>query len=106
MDTRPPLHIHLLAHPQSEAANALASALMRRFVEPPASGGLRVPVFFTPDRGNDLPPDIDKGELNLDSAQHTVVVILADERMLRVVPQGTGHEWRGFAQPASSRRAG
>ena len=54
MATRPPLHLHLLAHPKSEGANELASALMRRFVEPPASGGLRIPVFFTPDRGDDL----------------------------------------------------
>ncbi|MGH8564902.1 MAG: hypothetical protein ACREXW_12790 [Gammaproteobacteria bacterium] len=46
----------------------MASALMRRFVEPPASGGLRIPVFFTPDRGDDLPPELGKeGGLSLDA---------------------------------------
>ena len=47
MTTLPPLHLHLLAHPQSAEANQLAAALMRRFVKPPACGGLRIPVFFT-----------------------------------------------------------
>lgn len=62
MTTLPPLHLHLLAHPKSAEANQLAAALMRRFVEPPASGGLRIPVFFTPDRGDDLPPALDTEE--------------------------------------------
>ncbi|MGH8510257.1 MAG: TIR domain-containing protein [Gammaproteobacteria bacterium] len=101
MATRPPLHLHLPAHPKSEAANQLASALMRRFVEPPASGGLRIPVFFTPDRGDDLPPELNtEGGLSLDAAQHTIVVVLADERMLRTVPNGTGDAWVAFVQRA------
>ena len=100
MDTRPPLHIYLLAHPKSEVANKLATALMHRFVEPPASGGLRIPVFFTPDRGDDLPPTLGKEGMNLDAAQHTIVVILADERMMRTIQVGTGAAWRGFAQQA------
>ena len=58
MDKRPPLHIYLLAHPQSQTATKLAADLMQRFVEPPASGGLRIPVFFTPDLGNHLPPEL------------------------------------------------
>ena len=79
MDNRPPLQLHLLAHPQSQEAKGLATALMHRFVEPPASGGLRIPVFFTPDRGDDLPPQLNATEgLNLDAAKHTIVVILAD----------------------------
>ena len=100
MDTRPPLHLYLLAHPKSEVANKLASALMHRFVEPPASGGLRIPVFFTSDRGDDLPPTLDDKGLNLDAAQHTIIVILADERMMRTVREGTGAAWRSFAQQA------
>jgi hypothetical protein len=48
---RPPLHLHILAHPQSTQANELARALLSRFMEPPASGCLRVPVFFTPRHG-------------------------------------------------------
>lgn len=101
MATRAPLHLHLLAHPKSEGANELASALMRRFVEPPASGGLRIPVFFTPDRGDDRPPELDpEGGLNLDAAEHTIVVVLADERMLRTVPSGTGDAWVAFVRRA------
>jgi hypothetical protein len=37
-----PLHISLLAHPKSEPSRRLAEALMRRFVDSPASGGSRV----------------------------------------------------------------
>ncbi len=101
MNTRPPLHLHVLAHPKSAEANKLASDLMRRFVEPPASGGLRIPVFFTPDRGDDLPPELNtEPGLNLEAAQHSIVVVLADERMVRRVPTGTGDAWRAFAQQA------
>jgi len=97
----PPLHLHLLAHPKSDAANQLASALMRRFVEPPATGGLRVPVFFTPDRGDDLPPALSaEGGLNFAAAQHTIVVVLGDERMVRTVPSGTGDAWVEFVRRA------
>jgi hypothetical protein len=99
MDKRPPLHLYLLAHPKSQTATKLAADLMQRFVEPPASGGLRIPVFFTPDLGNDLPPELD-GEHNLDleAAQHSIVVLLVDQRMLRTVPDGTGQAWTRFAQ--------
>jgi hypothetical protein len=100
MDARPPLQLHFLAHPKSVEANNLAFALMRRFVEPPASGGLRIPVFFTPDRGDDLPPRLDSGALDLDAARHSIVVVLADERMLRTVPNGTGDAWVAFVRSA------
>lgn len=99
--TRPPLHLHLLAHPKSEVANTVAAALMRHFVEPPVSGGLRIPVFFTPDMGDDLPPALDRDYgLNLDVAQHSIVVVLADERMVRTVNNGTGDAWITFVQRA------
>ena len=99
--THPPLHLHLLAHPKSDSANQLASDLMKRFVEPPASGGLRIPVFFTPDKGDDLPPEINtEGGLKLEAAQHTIVVILADARMLRTIPNGTGDAWKAFVGQA------
>lgn len=72
---------------------------MTRFVERPASGGLRVPVFFTPDRGDDLPPSLGRhGDLDLDVAEHTIVVILADKRMARVVEGGTADQWKAFVQ--------
>lgn len=101
MDTRPPLHIYLLAHPKSEAANSLAVSLMQHFVAHPASGGLRVPVFFVADMGDDLPPALDKEHgLNLDLAQHSLVVVLADERMVRNVNNGTGKAWTDFVRQA------
>src|SRR5215469_14238415 len=97
MTALPPLHIHLLAHPKSESAKAVAQRLMGRFVEPPASGGLRIPVFFTPERGDDLPPRIgERDGIDVDRAQHTLIVILADARMARVVEGGTGVAWRDF----------
>lgn len=99
MKIRPPLHLHLLAHPKSAEANELARALMHRFVEPPASGGLRIPVFFTPDRGDDLPPHLGPdGGLDLDAVEHSIVVVLADERMLRTIPSGTGDAWITFVR--------
>lgn len=97
MATCPTLVVHLLAHPNSESAQAVADALRSRLVEPPASGGLRVPVFFTPDKGDGLPPAVGAPDgLNLDAAQHTLVVVLADAIMLRTVPSGTGKQWREF----------
>lgn len=101
MDKRPPLILHLLAHPKSVDANELATALMRRYVEPPASGGLRVPVFVTPDHGDDLPPILNStGGIWLNAAQHTIVVVLADARMMRTVPSGTGDAWIEFVKCA------
>lgn len=97
--TRLPLHVHLLAHPLSESAKQLAQALMVRLVQPPASGGLRLPVFFTPDRGDDRPPKLTGDDaLNLEAAKHTIVVVLADATMLRTVPSGTGQEWKDFVR--------
>jgi hypothetical protein len=86
----------------------LAQELMRRFVEPPASGGLRLPVWFTPDHGDGLPPawDGDDG-INLDAAAHTLVVVLADARMARRVTlqgeRGTGAEWEKFLAEGAKR---
>lgn len=87
-----PLRLFLLAHPNSESAGLLAQELMLRFVDPPASGGLRLPVFFTPDRGEELPPVWDDDGVNLDAATHTLVVVLSDARMARFVDDGTGDQ--------------
>ncbi len=92
-----PLRLFFLAHPKSTACQRLAQSLMQRFVDAPAAGGLRVPVRFTPDRGDDLPPTWDGLHgINLDHADHTIVVILSDSRMVRSVAGGTGHHWRQF----------
>lgn len=96
-----PLHLHILTHPRSAEANDLADALMRRFVEPPASGGLRIPVFFAPDHGDGLPPawDTDEG-ICLDAARHTILIVLGDARMVRTIPSGTGDAWIAFVREA------
>ena len=66
---RVPLRLFLRAHPQSESAGLLAQELMRRFVDPPTSGGLRVPVFFRPDGGDGLQSALDGDEwIDLNSA--------------------------------------
>ena len=56
-----------------------------------------MPVFFTPDRGDDLPPAWNaEGGLYLDEAEHTIVVVLSDSRMTRTVKGGTGKAWKAF----------
>ena len=100
---RVPLRLFLLAHPQSKSAGLLAQELMRRFVDPPASGGLRLPVFLTPERSDGLPPGWDcEGGIQLDAADHTLVVVLADARMAQVVDGGTCEQWTEFLEQGTA----
>ena len=95
----PPLQIHLLFHPASDEARGFAEELVRDLIAGPAMRGLQAPVFLTPDRGDGLPPRLSMDDLDrfdLDSAQHTVVVVLADARMQRRVMGGTGQAWAEF----------
>ncbi|MCP4043364.1 MAG: hypothetical protein GY731_15640, partial [Gammaproteobacteria bacterium] len=86
---KPPLQLYLLAHPASDTAGKLATSLMAHFVEPPASGGLRLPVMFTPNGNDGLPPHLEgRDRLDLNGAEHSLVVVLADARMART--QGPG----------------
>ncbi|MCP4043413.1 MAG: TIR domain-containing protein [Gammaproteobacteria bacterium] len=95
---KPPLQLYLLAHPASETAGKLATSLMAHFVEPPASGGLRLPVMFTPNRNDGLPPPLEgRDRLDLNGAEHSLVVVLADARMARTQgPGATGDAWKTF----------
>lgn len=95
MKTRPPLLVHLLAHPDSPEAWKLAEAVQARFSGPTASGSLRVPVLLTP-RGRDSLPPTD-ADLDLEAADHVLVVLLADGIMNRTIQGGTGAAWRDFA---------
>jgi SLOG cluster2/TIR domain len=97
---RPPLHIYFLAHPKSAQGRILAEQLMERFVEPPATGGLRIPVFFTPDRDDGLPPRLTgRDALDLEAADHSIVVVLTDARMAqRVGPLATAQPWQQFIE--------
>ena len=95
---RPPLQLFFLFHPKSADAGVCRRKLMDRFVEPPIIGGLRVPVRFSPDRGDGLPPTLVGDEtLDLDAAQGTIVVFLADQTMVQTVrPTDRGRQWRRF----------
>jgi SLOG-like protein/TIR domain-containing protein len=95
---RPPLQLHLLFHPKSAHARAFAEKLMDRFVEAPISGGLRIPVRFTPDRDDGSPPTLGGEErLDLDAAQDTIVVFLADQTLVQAArPSDRGRQWQLF----------
>ena len=70
---------------------------MKRFMDPPASGGLRIPVRMTPDRGDGLPPQWDSDDgVQLDAAAHTIVVVLSDSWMTMTVPHDNESKWIAF----------
>jgi hypothetical protein len=91
---RPPLQIHILHHPASECGFALARAMFTRFSGSPHVPGMRIPLRFVPDTDLGLPPALDAAELN--SAHHTIVAVIADERMAQRVRGGTGEAWGHF----------
>lgn len=92
-----PLRIFLLAHPQSSTANEIALNLLQRFVEPLGTGNLRIPVFLTPNNIENLPPEIgSKKFINLENAEHNLIVLLIDSKMLQQVNDGTGKKWKEF----------
>lgn len=102
---KPPLHLRILFHPGSQIAGDVAKDLVSRFVEPPASVGLRIPTFFGPDNGDSMPPpQVGPQSLDLDIAQHTLVVLLTDTRTTRQVDsKDTGDNWKEFAEWMYSR---
>tara|TARA_R110002094_G_scaffold201559_2_gene173037 strand:+ start:2830 stop:4920 length:2091 start_codon:yes stop_codon:yes gene_type:complete len=89
-----PIRFHILYHPQSVDGKKVALNLFRRFVDPPLSGGLRVPVFFTQEQADGLPPDPET--LTPRSAGRTIVILLSDAVMTRRVDGGTGALWAAF----------
>lgn len=95
-DSSGPIQFHFLCHPGSELAKVVARGLFERFVDPPLSGGLRVPVFFTPEREDGLPPD--PAHLVPGSTDRSIVVVLSDAVMMRRVDGGTGPQWTAFLQ--------
>jgi hypothetical protein len=90
----PPLQIHMLHHPASESGLALARAMFTRFSGSPDVPGIRMPLHFVPDTDVGLPPALDAAELN--RAHHTIVAVMADERMAQRVRGGTGEAWGHF----------
>jgi hypothetical protein len=69
----PPLLVHLIFHPASADARALARTIHQALNADPALPGLRVPTVFCPTDGVSPPADYD-----LDEAQRSFVVVLAD----------------------------
>ncbi len=95
--TKLTLRLFLLAHPQSQSAHQLALELMRRFVDPPGRGGLRVSVRLTPHNTAGLPPDpqqLVNGPLA--ASQHALVIVLGDDVMATEAFGGTAQHWRRF----------
>lgn len=74
---KPPLLVHLIFHPASEDARELARTIHRALNEDPAVPGLRVPTVFCPTDGVKPPQSYD-----LDEAERSVVVVLADVHMV------------------------
>lgn len=92
-----PLKFHFLFHPNSYAGELLASALLDRYHEPPATNGLRIPSFLTPVREDGGAPSWDGPDrIRLDDAEHTVVLLLVDEQMTRTVEESAATAWKDF----------
>jgi hypothetical protein len=92
-----PLRLFLLAHPQSETAGLLATELMRRFVDPPGRGGLRISVRLTPHNTNGLPPDWQQHLATpIEEAEHALVIVLSDALMTHAGFGSTAAQWRTF----------
>jgi len=109
-DCRPPLLVHLVFHPASNSARALAQLICRALNDDPALPGLRVPTVIVPEDGTTFPPST----YPLEEASRNVIVVLADDEMVveLYVPPGrrtwgqfVGDLWERCDEPlhASSR---
>lgn len=73
-----PLLVHLIFHPESSPARQLATAIHEALNDDPALPGLRIPTLFACEDGSGFPP----AEPDLDEAERSVVVVLADDKMV------------------------
>jgi hypothetical protein len=98
-----PLLIHLMFHPASVAARALAVTLHRGLNNDLALPGLRVPTVLLAEDGTNLPP----ADHDLNEAEHAVVILLADDNMVveQKLPEGR-RSWGEFAADLADRCAG
>jgi len=84
---RQPVLVHLIFHPASDPARALAIDIHRALNDDPALPGLRIPTCFACEDGSGFPPE----KFDLDEAERSVVVVMADDKMViepPVVPAG------------------
>jgi hypothetical protein len=82
----PPLLLHLVFHPASVEARGLARALHRALNNDSALPGLAIPTCILAEDGSGFPPR----DHNLDQAEHSVVIALADDEMVieEAIPAG------------------
>ena len=73
-----PLLVHLVFHPASALARELAMSIHKALNDDPSLPGLRIPTRFACEDGSGFPPL----ELDLDEAERSVVVVLADDKMV------------------------
>jgi len=76
--SRTPLLVHLFFHPESSPARDLALHLFRALNDDAAVPGLRLPTVFGAEDGTGFPPV----QHDLDEAERSVVVVLADDNMV------------------------
>lgn len=90
----PPLLLHLVFHPASVEARDLARALHRALNNDSALPGLAIPTCILAEDGSGFPP-LDH---SLDQAEHSVVIVLADDEMVieETIPAGRV-SWPDFA---------
>src|SRR5262247_2061292 len=89
-----PLLVHLMFHPASSDARALALALHHAFNADPALPALRVPTVLLAEDGTNLPP----ATHDLDEAEQSVAILLVDNKMVIEQPVPAGRwSWGEFA---------
>ncbi len=82
-----PLLVHLVFHPESGESRQLARHIHQQLNDDVVVPGLRVPTVFCPYPQTKTPPST----LRLDLAEHSFVVVLADDRM------SIDDDWCSFA---------
>jgi TIR domain len=89
----PPFLVHLVFHPASKAARAAALALHRALNADSALPGLTVPTVLLAEDGSGFPPL----RHDLDQAEHSAVIVLADDEMVIEKPVPAGYiSWPAF----------
>ncbi len=89
---RAPLRIRVLHHPASREGVHLARHVYKTFMQDAGSSSPRIPVLFTPAGPPGTAPAAER--LDLDTATHSLVVVLIDAMMgLRAGPDAAAEAW-------------
>jgi hypothetical protein len=95
-----PFLVHLIFHPASSKARNVALALHRALNFDSALPGLAVPTVLLPADGSMLPPT----QYDLDQAEQSVVIVLADDEMVIEEPIPAGRtSWPDFVADIAAR---